>query len=161
MSRPADAEGRVAEKLKEYWAGLVKHEKDFATGDDQKFYELVGNCVDELWEQVKENTWQTQWKDVVVWHKVGLEPAEAERRIREHVRPWLQQARRLKYTRWWVTQGVDGIGEYVDAWFGGEEKGGARERETTTKQTAAERSAENMQNMLAELKGLVEKYAKG
>ncbi len=93
MSRPADAVGEAAEALREYWAGLVKHEKDFAKGDNEKFYALVGKCVDQLWEQFVDNTWQTEWKDVVVWKRVEMKPAEAERRIREHVRPWLEEAR--------------------------------------------------------------------
>jgi hypothetical protein len=105
MARPADAVGEAAEKLREYWAGLVKHEKEFAKGDDAKFYELVGECVDELWEEEVENTWATDWKDVVVWKRVDeTKPGEAERRIRENVGPWLRKARKLKYKRGWVTQ---------------------------------------------------------
>jgi hypothetical protein len=150
MSRPADAEGKVAEKLREYWERLVQYEKDFAKGDNETFYELVGKCVDQLWEQYHESTWQTQWKEVVVWKRVELKPGEAERRIREHVRPWLAQARKLSYKRWWVTDGVESMGDYVERWFGAE--GGA------AKQTEAQSSAEKMRNMLAELRALCEKY---
>jgi hypothetical protein len=152
MARPADAVDQVAEKLRDYWVTLVKHEKEFVKVADKRFYELVGQCVDELWEEHVESTYLTQWKDVVVWKRVQeTNPDEAERRIREHVRPWLAQARQLKYTRYWFTTDVDNIGTYVDRWFGGE---------TQTKQTDAQRSAENMRNLLAELRSLMDKYAR-
>ncbi len=143
--------------LREYWEGLVKHEKEFAKGDDKKFYELVGKCVDEMWEQDVKNGWETQWQDVVVWKRVGMQPAEAERRIREKVGPWLQEARKLKYKRGWVTQGVDSLGDYVDRWFGGETpaQGTRAKQPEAAKQTETQRSAENMRNMLAELRALV------
>jgi hypothetical protein len=160
MVRPADAEDQVAEKLREYWEGLVKHEEDFAKGDNERFYELVGECVDQLWEQRHESTWQTQWKEVVVWERVELKPGVAEQRIRAEVRPRLEAARRLKYKRWWVTDGVDGIGDYVDRWFGEEKRGAAAGQKTETKQTEAERLAENMRTMLAELRALADKWAK-
>ena len=96
-----------------------------------------------------------------MWKKVELKAAETERRIREHVRPWLQEARKLEYNRWWVTWDVDKINDYVDQKFDEEEKGGAARAETTRQtKTDAQRSDENMRNMLAELRGLVEKYAK-
>jgi hypothetical protein len=154
----AERVGEVTEKLSVYWLLLVKHENSFAKGDDKKFYELVGKCFEQLWEKGVESTWQTQWKEVVVWKRVEeTKPGEAERRIREQVRWRLQEARKLEYTRWWVTSGVDGIGEYVDRWFGGAEKGGAAPSETRRPTPTA---ADKMRDMLAELLALYGKYAK-
>ena len=160
MSRPADAVDKVAEKLREYWEGLVKHEEDFAKGDNEKFYALVGECVDQLWEQRHESTWQTQWKEVVVWERVELKPGVAERRIREKVGPWLREARRLKYKRYWVTDGVVKIGEYVDRWFGGEETQAEKAQREAGQRKATEAPADKMREMLAELLALYGKYAK-
>jgi len=156
-SRPADAEDKVAEKLRDLWDGLVahqKHNKSFREGDDKKFYELVEKCFDELWVGDERSTWT-----MVLWKRLPLEPEEQERRIRENVRPWLRRARRLKYTRSSVTNGVDGLGEYVERWFGGAAGaqavgGGAGTR------TPTPTAAEKMGAMLAELKALVDKYAK-
>jgi hypothetical protein len=162
MARPADAVDQVAEKLREYWTGLVKHEEEFVKVADKKLCELVRQCVDELWEEHVENTWQTQWKDVVVWKRVAeTKPGEAERRIRENVRQWLTDARQLKYTRYSFTEGIHRVGAYVDRWFGGETQGGATAGvRKETKQTDAQRSAENMRNLLAELRSLMDKYAR-
>ncbi len=146
MARPADAVDKVAEKLRDLWDGLVKHEKRFRSGDDKQFYEVVEKCFDELW--VGDEAKST--RQVIVWKRLKLEPAEQERRIRETVGPGLREARRLKYTRSDVTSGVDVLGQNVDMWFGGE---------TTTKQTEADRLAKKMRSMLAELNALVEKYA--
>ena len=161
----AERVGHVAEELSVYWLLLDKHKKSFARGDDKKLYTLVGECFKLLWEEGVENTYATGWKDVAVWKKIKMEAPEAERRIREQVRPKLQAARKLEYERWWVADGVDGIGEYVDRWFGGEETQAeklqreARQRkETETAKQAG--SGDKLRNMLDELRGLVDKYAK-
>jgi hypothetical protein len=187
MARPANAEEEAAEKLKDYWDGLVKHEKEMANGADKQFCELVKKCVDELWEEVVEQgTWQNRWQDTLVWQRIELKAGEAERRIRAKVRPWLAEARQLKYKKWWFTEGVDRVGDYVDRWFGEEtttkqtetEAGRLAKKtklarwfgETPTEQepteaervaepTEAERVAQKMKSMLAELNALVDKYA--
>jgi hypothetical protein len=162
----AERVGHVAEELKTYWLLLVEHEKSFATGDDAKLYALAGECFKQLWEAGVECTYATGWKDVAVWHKIEFsKPGEAERRIRQQVRPRLQQARKLAYQRWWVPDGVDAMGEYVDRWFGGEETQAAklqREAGQRKETEAAKRagSGDKLRNMLDELRGLVEKYAK-
>jgi hypothetical protein len=121
---PADRAAEVAEKLRSCWESLAKHEKEMASGADKQFCELVKKCVDELWEEVVESgTWLNHWQDTLVWQKIELPPGEAERRIREKVRPWLAEARRLKYKKWGFTQGVDGVGAYVDEWFAGGKDG--------------------------------------
>jgi hypothetical protein len=121
MARPANAEEVAARELKDYWEGLVKHAEEMAHGADKQFCELVKKCVDELWEEVVEKgTWQNRWQDTLVWQRIELQPGEAERRIRAKVRPWLAEARQLKYKKWWFTDGVDRVGDYVDRWFGAE-----------------------------------------
>jgi hypothetical protein len=93
-----------------------------------------------------------------VWERVQeTKPGEAERRIREHVRPWLQEARKLKYTRSWHTERVNGVSEYVDRWFGGQETQ-AQKKETKAGEAAG--SGDKLRNMLDELRRLVDKYAK-
>jgi hypothetical protein len=106
MSRTADPVGEVTEKLRVYWVTLVRYKETLSDGDDKKFYELVQRCVEQLFEWGVECTWETKWRDVGGWKKVQLKPAEAERRIREHVRPWLQEARKLKFARWWGQRGT-------------------------------------------------------
>jgi hypothetical protein len=136
----AERVGKVAEELSVYFLLMVKHANSFAKGDDKTLYTLVEECFKQLWEAGVECTYKTGWKDVAVWKRVAeTKPGEAERRIREQVRWRLQEARKLEYTRWWVTDGVDGIGEYVERWFGGEETKAekeARER-TETRKTEA------------------------
>jgi hypothetical protein len=150
--------GHVAEELKTYWLLLVQHQKSFATGDDAKLYALAGECFKQLWEAGVENTYKTQWKDVAVWHKIEFEkPGEAERRIRQQVGPRLQQARKLAYQRWWVPDGVDAMGDYVDRWFGGAETQAAAAVAGPSRPTPT--AAEKMREMLAELLALYGKYA--
>ena len=60
------------------------------------------------------------WREVTVWKKLDIRPDEAERRIRECVRPWLQQARALHEDEWWATKDIHTIGDFVDEWFGEE-----------------------------------------
>ena len=151
----AERVGHVAEELKTYWLLLVQHQKSFATGDDAKLYALAGECFKQLWETGVENTYKTQWKDVAVWKRIKMEAPEAERRIRQQVRPRLQQARKLAYRRWWVPDGVDAIGEYVDRWFGGD---GAQPVAAPSRPTPT--AADKMRDMLAELLALYGKYAK-
>ena len=159
----AERVGEVAERLKTYWLLLVKHEKNFAKGDDAKLYALVGDCFKQLWDEGVENTWATGWKDVAVWQRKEWpdKPDEAERLIREQVRWRLQDARKLEYTRWWVSDGVDRIGEYVDRWFGGEARaraaGGAQAVAGPSRPTPT--AADKMRDMLAELLALYGKYA--
>ena len=168
MERPANAEEQAAQKLWDYWEGLVKHEKELANGVDKQFYELVRKCVDELWEEVVEKgTWQNKWQETLVWQQIKLPPGEAERRIRVKVRPWLAEARQLKYKRWWFTDGVDRVGDYVDRWFAGGKDGAAPAQGTRAKATGAAGSAENMKKLLEELRvfaddlvDLVDTYAK-
>jgi hypothetical protein len=139
---PADRADEVAEKLRSCWESLVKHEKEMASGTDKQFCDLVKRCVDELWEEVVERgTWQNQWQDTLVWQKIELKPGEAERRIREKVRPWLAEARRLKYKKWWFTEGVDRVGAYVDEWFAGGKAGAAADREAGAGGEAGEAGA--------------------
>jgi len=172
MARPADAVREVEERLRDLWDCLVKNEKSFRKGDDKRFYELVETCFDKLWVGDVESTWQTQWKEKVVWKRLeGLEPGEAERRIRETVWPGLREARRLKYTRSDVTKGVESLGGYVDRWFGGQETQAAKQATADTSASAPPAAAaapaakqagsgDKLRDMLDELRRLVEKYAK-
>jgi len=162
MARPADAADKVAEYVLLVWERMVKYPKDFAEGDNKKLYELVGECAEQLLEEGVECTYETGWKDVAVWQKKKFGKAgEAERRIREEVRPRLQEARKLKYTRWSVTQGVDGIVDYVDQWFGGQETEAEKLQRRTgeKKKTEAAGSGDRLRSMLDELRRLVDKYA--
>jgi hypothetical protein len=156
MQRPANAEDEAAEKLMDFWTCLVKHEQEMANGADKQFCDLVKRCVDELWEEVVERgTWQNQWQDTLVWQKIELKPGEAERRIRAKVRPWLAEARQLKYKKWWFTEGVDRVYEYVDRWFRAENKTPAQAARPAENKKAAE-AAQNMRDMLAELRAFAD-----
>jgi hypothetical protein len=138
----ADRAAEVAEKLRSCWESLAKHEKEMASGADKQFCELVKKCVDELWEEVVERgTWQNQWQDTLVWQRIELRPGEAERRIREKVRPWLAEARRLKYKKWWFTEGVERVGACVDEWFAGGKAGASADGEAGAGGEAGEAGA--------------------
>jgi hypothetical protein len=141
---PADRADAVAEKLRSCWESLVKHEKEMASGADKQFCDLVKKCVDELWEEVVERgTWQNQWRDTLVWQKIEFEQAgEAERRIREKVRPWLAEARRLKYKKWWFTESVDRVGSYVDQWVAGGTDGASADSKSAQEATKASEAGE-------------------
>jgi hypothetical protein len=152
----AERVDHVAEELSVYFLLMSKHQGSFAKGDDKQLYTLVEECFKLLWEEKVENTSKTGWKDVAVWKRVDeRKSGEAERLIREQVRWRLQTARKLAYERWWVSDGVDGIGEYVDRWFGGD---GAQSAAAPSRPTPT--AADKMRDMLAELRALVEKYAK-
>ena len=155
----ADRADEVAGKLRSCWESLAKHEKEMASGADKQFCELVKKCVDELWEEVVESgTWLNQWQDTLVWQRIELEPGEAERRIREKVRPWLAEARRLKYKKWWFTEGVDRVGDYVDRWFAGGAGGeaGAVRRDAQKRERQKQALAESHAEKNVEIAGLKE-----
>jgi hypothetical protein len=152
----AERVDQVAEELSVYFLLLSTHQSSFAKGDDKQLYTLVEECFKLLWEKGVENTYATGWKDVAVWKRVEeRKSGEAERLIREQVRWRLQKARNLAYERWWVADGVDRIGEYVDRWFGGD---GAQPVAAPSRSTPT--AAEKMRDMLAELLALYGKYAK-
>ncbi len=151
----AERVGHVVEELSVYFLLLSKHRSSFAKGDDKQLYTLVEECFELLWEEAVENAYATGWKDVAVWKRIKMEGPDAERLIREQVRWRLQKARGLAYERWWVSDGVDGIGEYVDRWFGGD---GAQSVAAPSRPTPT--AADKMRDMLAELLALYGKYAK-
>ncbi len=154
----AERVDHVAEELSVYFLRMSKHQGSFAKGDDKELYTLVEECFKLLWEEKVENTYKTNWQDVTVWKRIKMEGPDAERRIREQVRPRLQKARRLAYQRWWVSDGVDGIGEYVDRWFGGDGAQAVAAPSSPSRPTPP--AAEKMREMLAELLALCGKYAK-
>ena len=102
------------------------------------------------------------WREEMVWKKRDIEPAEAELRIRKHVRPMLQEARRLIGRGWRATWKINKIDDFVDQWFGGETQVSAAAETMTseTKHTDAQSSADKMKGLIAELKKLVERYEK-
>jgi hypothetical protein len=142
-----------------YFLLLSRYQSSFAKGDDKRLYTLVEECFELLWEKGVENTYATGYKDVAVWKRVEeRKSGEAERLIREQVRWRLQEARKLAYTRWWVADGVDRIGEYVDRWFGGDGVQPVAAPSSPSRPTPS--AADKMRDMLAELLALYGKYAK-
>ena len=98
---------------------LERYKSSFEEGDRKEFYELVQQCVEQLLVKGVECK-SPDWREVTVWKKRALSPADAEKRIREHVRPRLQEARRLIVRGWWATWDINKIGDFVNEWFGGE-----------------------------------------
>ena len=122
MRRPrglADLVETVAEYLKDYMVTLEEHRAMFKTDDEQKKYGLVLKCVEQLWNG-REGWDASDRKFLTVWRKLEMTPKDAEKRIRENLRPWLQEAWDMHGQGWWSTQDINTIGNFVNQWFGEE-----------------------------------------
>lgn len=105
----------VTEELKGFIESLSGHSQD---AKDKQFYDKVRECVEQLW------TGQERWERTITgsgfkwhWYRINMRYDVARQRIRDNVRPWLEEARKLNDKGWWKTWHIDDIGKFVDRWF--------------------------------------------
>ena len=70
----------MCEDLKDHMVNIEEKSVTFETEDEKKIYGMVQRCVDQLWSG-------HEGKDSTVWWKLDITEDEAEKRIRENVRP--------------------------------------------------------------------------